>query len=236
MNPMVRHSRAIIAVALSLLLAACPAPRRPPPPAEAQEPTLRPAPGSQLYAVDSKASLARILVFRGGTLGQAGHNHVIASHDLQGKVYLAIDLKRTAFELTLPVHSLTVDEAQLRKEEGADFPPEVPEGARQGTRRNMLGAALLDGERYPVIKLIGAKASGAGERFKIDVSVGIKGQWHDVVVPVQLQKEGERLTATGEFALTHAQLGLQPFSIMLGAVKVQDEMQVKFRIVAVSSR
>src|SRR5205807_981076 len=84
----------------------------------------------------------------------AGHNHVIASHSLSGTVYVPGDLMRASFEIHVPVAELSVDEVALREREGsADFPPEVPEAARQGTRRNMLGAALLDGERHHEIVL-----------------------------------------------------------------------------------
>jgi hypothetical protein len=36
----------------------------------------------------------------------------------------------------------------------------------------------------------------------------------------------------GEFALRQSELGLTPFSAMLGALQVQDEMHLTFRLVA----
>src|SRR5688572_15494518 len=138
---MLRRLRAAIIVALSLALSACPAPRRPAPapqPAQPETPVLKPVPGAKLLQVVPADSLLRILVYRGGTLSQAGHNHVIASHDITGRVYLHEDIEKSAFELNIPVGTFTVDEAELRREEGADFPPEVPEPAKEGTRKNML--------------------------------------------------------------------------------------------------
>jgi len=40
------------------------------------------------------------------------------------------------------------------------------------------------------------------------------------------------LTATGEFPLRQSELGLTPFSAMLGALQVQDEMRIRLRVVA----
>ena len=59
----------------------------------------------------------------------------------------------------------------------ADFAPDVPEGAKAGTRRNMLGPALLDAEHNPEIVLhavglerpapAGGPAAGARMQFTI---------------------------------------------------------------------
>ena len=53
----------------------------------------------------------------------------------------------------VPVNELTIDEPAMREMAGPDFPPGVPQSARDGTRKNMLSEALLDGEKYPTIRL-----------------------------------------------------------------------------------
>jgi hypothetical protein len=42
------------------------------------------------------------------------------------------------------------------------------------------------------------------------------------------------LSATGSLELRQTALGLTPFSLMLGALQVQDQMRLKFRIIAVA--
>src|ERR1044071_4134735 len=93
------------------------------------------------FRVDSGDSLLTIQVYKGGPLSRAGHNHVIASHSMKGFVSVPEDLMRASFEIHIPVDELVVDEEDLRVEAGPDFPPKVPEEARVGTKRNMLGAA-----------------------------------------------------------------------------------------------
>ena len=51
------------------------------------------------YQVLGSESLLIVRVYRGGTLARAGHNHIVASHDLAGTVYVAADLSRSSFEL-----------------------------------------------------------------------------------------------------------------------------------------
>jgi hypothetical protein len=161
-------------------------------------------------------SLLIVRVYRGGTLARAGHNHIVASHDLSGTVYVATDLARSSFELELPVASLTVDEPELRAAQGADFAADVPDGARDGTRRNMLGPAVLDADHYPqnhtALRGLGLDAS----RLMAHVEIDIRGQVHTVTVPVSYTLKANELLAQGEFALKQTDLGLAPFTALLG--------------------
>ena len=190
------------------------------------------------YDIVPQESLLLVRVYRGGTLASAGHNHVIASHDLSGSVYLPDDVVRSSFEVHLPVSTLTVDEAALRAAEAsADFPPEVSEGAKGGTRHNMLGAALLDADQYPEIVLEALDLTAAdGGAVLARILCTVRGGQHVISVPVRYQRGAGTLTLSGETRLRQSDLGLTPFSAMLGALQVQDEMRISFRILARAAR
>jgi len=226
---------------LTLALGGCPLPRHAAPPAAAALPETPLPHLGRPYEVQPAQSALLILVYRGGALGAAGHNHLIASHDLSGAVYLPADLARSSFELHLPLASLTVDEPQLRAAQpGEDFPPGVPDSARAGTRHNMLGEALLDAAQYPQIELRALSVSvppgtAAGEAL-VRVQCEVKGERHAVSVPVHYELRGDMLTASGQFALRQTQLGLTPFSAMLGALQVQDEMRISLQVSARAAR
>ena len=231
--------RALGALFLTCLLAACLT--RPPPgpvPVSPRPALPRIAPHvGRPYEVAAAESLVTILVYRGGTLASAGHNHVIAWHTLTGTVYLPDDLLQSSFELHLAVAELTVDERELRSQESAaDFPPDVPQSARDGTRRNMLGAAVLDAEEYPevVLRAERLEAAGAGARGSVVawLDAQVRDQHHAISVPVRYELAGNTLTVTGEATLRQSELGLTPFTALMGALAVQDEMRVRFRIVA----
>jgi hypothetical protein len=75
--------------------------------------------GAPVYRVDPARSLVVIVVRRGGTLTQFGHDHVVASHDVGG--YIAPEAGRA--DLYVPLESLVVDEPALRSEIGLDTQP-----------------------------------------------------------------------------------------------------------------
>ena len=183
-------------------------------------------------AVDGAASLLTIRVYRGGALAAAGHNHVIASHALTGIVEFAEPLAASRVVLRLPVASLTIDEPALRAQAGADFASEVPDSAREGTRRNLLSPALLDGADFPEILLESTTVTPLPEGLRLTVEARVRGQRSSFEVPVALRLEGATLVATGALELRQSQLGLVPFSVMMGALQVQDAMRLEFRVVA----
>jgi polyisoprenoid-binding protein YceI len=206
----------------------------PPPPG-----SLQPRHEGRPYDVQPRESLLTILAFRGGALAKAGHNHVIASHDMSGTIYVPDDQSRSTFEVSVPVAQLAIDEPDLRAKEGPDFPTEVPDSAKEGTRRNMLSEALLNGAQYPDITLVSQHIrtpAAAGSPVQADVQVTIRGQAHTLSVPVTYSFEDSRLIVSGELPIKQTELGLTPFSAMLGALQVQDELRVRFRLVALQAQ
>jgi len=195
------------------------------------EPTAAPV-GAHEFQVVGEESLLQILVYRGGTMARLGHNHVIASHHLAGIVFVADDVTQTRFDIGIPVNELTIDEPAMREQAGADFPPGVPQSARDGTRKNMLSEALLDGEKYPEIRLRATDLVAAGEGFDVGVEITIKDQVRNVRVPVTIDRSAGALTARGEFPLKQSELGFKPFSVAMGTLLVLDEMRIRFEVVA----
>jgi polyisoprenoid-binding protein YceI len=237
--------RALGALFLTALLAACPTRPPPGPVPVGPGPALPPiAPHvGRPYEVVAAESLVTVRVYRGGTLASAGHNHVIASRTLAGTVYLPADLSRSSFELHLAVAELTVDERELRAQENAaDFPPDVPQSAREGTRRNMLGPAVLDAAAYPEVVLraerlaLESRPGAAAGELTAYAEAQVRDQRRSIALPMHYELAGEQLTVTGETTLRQSELGLAPFTALLGALAVQDEMRVRFRIVARAAR
>jgi polyisoprenoid-binding protein YceI len=222
--------------ALSVLLGGCPAhPSRPgSPPAQAVPAPAQPAHLGVPYDVVAGESLLTIQVYRGGPLAKAGHNHVIASRELAGTIYVPPDPTRTTFEIRLPVATLSVDEAPLREQAGQDFQAAVPDSAREGTRRNMLGQALLNAELFPqiVLRSQSIESGGAQGNLEVHLVAEVRQAPHAILVPVHYDMQPMQVRISGEMPLRQSDLGLTPFSAMLGALQVEDEMRVKFRIVA----
>jgi hypothetical protein len=219
-------------------LAGCPAHPRPAV-APAQPVTGAPAVAAHIgrpYDILPGRSLLTVRVYRGGALGGVGHNHIIASHALSGTIYVPAEPLEASFEVRISAAELTVDEPELRAQAGADFPPDVSESARAGTRRNMLGPALLDVAEFPDLvlsaeRLEPASAAQPGEVLA-HVRTEVRGAVRSIEVPVRYRLSGSELTVSVDGPLTQSELGLTPFSALLGALAVQDEMQVSIRLMA----
>jgi hypothetical protein len=224
---------------LALALAACGAPKArqggPQHPHEPVRPADLPLPG-KIYRVDAGQSELRVLVYRAGPLARLGHNHVVVNRALRGTVSLAEGA--SAFRLTVPAAGFAVDDAQARGEEGLDFAADVPDVAKSGTLQNMLGAAVLDADEFPVITVDSVAVTGAqgapdSGSMIATVSISVAGHESTVQAPFTLQSDSSRLSVTGSLGLRQSDLGLTPYSLMLGALQVQDQVTIKFKIIAV---
>ncbi len=178
-----------------------------------------------------------VLVYRAGPLAALGHNHVIACRCLTGTIHVPRDPVRASFDLRFAVAQLTVDDPAVRAaEHSPDFPPDVTPSARQGTRHNMLGAALLNAAKYSVIALrsAGSRPAPDGKAGDIvaQVLVQLEGEWHSVAVPLHYEIRDDGIAVSGEFPLKQTDLGLTPFSALGGGLQVRDGMKIWLRLVA----
>jgi hypothetical protein len=194
-----------------------------PPPAAAAEP-------SETWNVVS--SHLEVRVYRDGPMQKLGHNHFITSNALEGFIALRKPLTKSGFELRLPLESLVVDDPDARSGAGDDFANPVPEKDREATRHNMLGDAVLDVAKQAVLRLTAEELSGEPGSYRARVHVGLRGEERVVSVPFTLTIDGGKLTAHGNFKLTHADLGLVPFSVALGVLRVREDFAVDLRLEA----
>lgn len=192
----------------------------------------KPAPQASRYTLDAAASSLHILVYRGGTLARLGHNHVISSRSLQGKLWRGASLEDSGFSITVPVNDLIVDDADARAAEGPDFPLNVGEEARQGTKVNMMRDTLLDGARYPDISIQSTSLQGAPDAPEVIAELRIKDRTRPIALPVKLLSTQEGLRVQGEFEIKQTDFGITPLSVAMGALLVQDTIKIKFELVA----
>jgi hypothetical protein len=161
-----------------------------------------------------------------------GHNHLITSDALAGEIALRKPLEQSGFELTLPLESLVVDDAAARAAAGGEFAAPVPEKDRVATRRNMLGEMLLDAASQGVMRVSADSLAVGPDGYEARLRVALRGQEHVVAAPFTVSIEGDRLEARAAFKLTHAALGLEPFNVALGSLKVRDDFDVELTLEA----
>jgi hypothetical protein len=202
---------------------------------EAEEPRTDAAAATAgtVYGIDARQTDIRILVFRAGPLARLGHNHVISAGEVDGTVIVHTPLERSVFELRIPADSLRVDDPAQRREEGADFSTEPTDADVAGTTRNLLGERVLDSARYPTVTVAG-RLTTTGDSPSARVSIRVKGRSTERAVPVALVLDEHRLRVRGTFELSHEELGLAPFSALLGALQVAENLTLKFDVTALA--
>lgn len=207
-----------------LLLAGCAAPLAPPlPDAPAPYAPSREAAaaGATVYRIDPHASVITVVVRSGGPFARMGHDHAIAARNISG---FAAPGKGHA-DFSFRVDEMTVDEPAVRALAG--LPGAVPADAIAGTRANMLGR-VLEADRYPLVQLRAQQLGGAAGAMRLAVT--LHGVTRSIDVPVALDVTPEHLTAAGSFRLRQTEFGIRPMSVLGGALVVQDEIELTFRI------
>ena len=61
-------------------------------------------------------------------------------------------------------------------------------------------------------------------------SVSVKGLEHPVTFPVHIELSEDSFVASGQLDITHAELGLEPFTAAGGALSVRDLLVLKYEI------
>jgi polyisoprenoid-binding protein YceI len=185
------------------------------------------------YVVDAAQSDLHWLVYRAGAFSRFGHNHTVAVGDLSGSVLVnRDDLAKSRLELQFSVANLVVDDPALRSTLGEEFSSVPKEEDVAGTRRNMLSERVLDGDKYPQIRITGTGPVMAGAVQELAVEISMLGRVIDLKVPTEVTIEGDRLRAKGEFELNHADLGMEPFSVMAGALQVGEKLSFTYDVAA----
>jgi hypothetical protein len=230
--PLDMRNAIFAAVVAAALVAACTAPPPRLPTAEIRPPEGFPeqhyrqaaARGVPVFRIDPATSRIVIEVFRAGSLARLGHDHVIASHDVHG--FVAPSEGRS--DLYIALERLFVDEPELRAEAGFDTQPSADDVA--GTRGNMLRA--LDAARYPfaVIRIVRDPASGQDSPG--DVAITVHGATRTLRVPLHIDSGDVQIRVAGELSLRQTDFGIEPLSVLGGALRVQDTVKLRYRIEA----
>lgn len=207
-----------------LLLAACG--RQLAPPGPGPEPGSNPyraaaAAATDVYTVDPHDSLVAVTVRRAGLMARLGHDHVVASRTLAGHAAPGAGSADLSFRLD----EMTVDEPQLLRDAGIDKQPSAQ--AVEGTRTNMLGP-VLEAQRYPLVTLH-AQQQADGQ---LRVTVTLHGVTRALALPATVRVDAAQVTASGTARLKQTDFGITPFSVGGGLLSVQDELEVRYRVVA----
>jgi len=181
--------------------------------------------GKPVFRVDPAESLVVIEVRRSGSLARLGHDHVVASREVVG--YVAPDEGRA--DLYVALARMQVDEAALRAEAGFDTQP--TESDIEGTRGNML-EKVLEAEKFPFALISVSGASAKEKKTTLAVAITLHGYMRTLQVPAEIEADAEKVSVTGRLSFEQTDFGITPYSLLGGAIAVQNRVDLRFRIIA----
>jgi polyisoprenoid-binding protein YceI len=185
--------------------------------------------GEAVYRVDPQRSRIFIRTGRDGPMKGAGHDHVIASADVDGLVLISDDRSESRADLRLPLQQLVVDDPAYREKFGLE--PELPESAIEGTTRNMQDK-VLESNRFPWATASVRLLSMQETQAELDVTVTVHGTSLDYTVPADIDFDAGTLSVSGSMTVRHSDFGLTPFSAAGGLLRVAEDIEIVFEITA----
>lgn len=182
--------------------------------------------GAAVFRILPKESLVLVRVGRSGPMQRLGHEHAVASEDVQGLVQLSDDPAASRADIVMPLRNLLVDQPEHRAKLGLDDGPSAEDIA--GTYSNML--KVLEPALYPwamVHARIADEASGASV---LGISVTLHATSHEYLVPVEFSVTEDRLAVRGQLTLRHSDFNLTPFAAAGGLLRVADALDIRFEL------
>ena len=185
---------------------------------------LRVAGNSRVYRVDPQRSTIIIQTGREGPAARLGHDHAIASENIDGFVEVNADPAQSRADLAFAVRELIVDKPPYRDRLGLDTEPSDSDIA--GTYTNML--KVVPPDTHPWVKINATMA----EPGTLAVAVTLAGRSVNYLVPATIESDRQRATVTGSTTIRHEDFGLSPFSAAGGLLRVSEELGIRFDITA----
>jgi polyisoprenoid-binding protein YceI len=159
-----------------------------------------------------------ILTGVAGRAAKMGHRLTIGMNTWQASVRWA-GAEPTGVELAVDVDSL-----EVLGGEGGLTPLAGPE--KGVARSNALKS--LDAKKFPTIRFTADDVAKSPDGYRLTGTVEIHGKARPQVVDVKVDDQGDTLALSARVPVTQSDFGVKPFSLMMGALKVADEVTIDF--------
>lgn len=179
------------------------------------------------FTIDEKAGEVALFVKKKGALKAFAHDHDIVATVYTGSIAWspkAID--RSSVQLEIDTKALVVRDRELSADD------------RATVLEHMRAESVLDVAHFPKITfasqtVVAHEKDSAGRTPLTVVGVlTLHGVARQRRLEVVLEEKGDALVVTGEHAFLQSDHGIEPYSAAFGALAVQDEVKLVFKVVA----
>ena len=181
------------------------------------------------YELDASKTELIALLAPGGLPGLA-HPHVVVASQVTGSiVWDAESPAGSSVKLTFPTSGLRADDANLRKRESMG---ELSDKQREEINGNMRDEDQLSPKLFPNISFASTSVKPAADgTLEVKGKLSIRGVEKELTMPVTVKEKDGQFIGTGNAVIRHTDFKFKPYSAALGAVKNQDEITLKVRLV-----
>lgn len=173
---------------------------------------------SQSWSLNASAGELLILTGVAGPAAKTGHRLTIAMQSWQATVDWR-GKSPTGVDLTVAVDSL-----EVVKGEGGLTPLAGPE--KGIARSNALKS--LDAKKFPQIRFTATDITANADGYRLSGTVEIHGKSRPQVVDLKVEDRGESWAMSAQTTITQTDFGVKPYSLLMGAVKVADQVTIAF--------
>jgi polyisoprenoid-binding protein YceI len=179
------------------------------------------------FEVDTKSSHVYVRVLPDGR----GHAHGIVGQLASGSVTLGAT--EQAGELVFDLASFSADEPEARKYVGVEG--KVSDSDRRSVTKTMLGTQVLDTREHPkatytitAVTPLDGQAAGQPGQYRFEGRLNLHGAERSLRFDAKAEasKLDGAIELRGQFSLRQTDYKITPYSALLGALKVRDELSV----------
>ena len=170
-----------------------------------------------MWTLDSSDGSLLLTTGVTGPAAKMGHRLTIAV-DWQATVHWESD-EPISVELTVDVDSLAV-----QRGDGGVTGLSGPEKAL--ARSNALKS--LDAKRFPHIRFQADSIEKVDGGYRLDGTLEIHGTTRERAIELHVEESADGWQMSCDAVVSHAEFGIKPYSLMMGAMKVADEVAVSF--------
>ena len=170
------------------------------------------------WTLDSSSGELQILTGVAGRAAKMGHRLTIGVESWQASVQWQ-GQEPVSAELVVQVDSL-----QVLKGEGGVTPLAGPE--KGVARSNALKS--LDAKKFPQVRFSASQIARTADGYRLTGSLEIHGTTRPQVVDVKVEDRGDSVALSTQVPVTQTDFGVKPYSLLMGSMKVADEVTIAF--------
>ncbi|TXK43251.1 YceI family protein [Nonomuraea sp. C10] len=161
---------------------------------------------------------------RTGLGAKAGHDLTIEADRWRGEAVVDLDDPGASRV------SVEVEAGSLRVVSGTGGVKPLTDSDRRDIARNIQDKVLHTG-RFPAIAFRSRQVTGTRESFRVEGELTMAGQTRPLTLDCRF--DGERVR--GSATVTQSHWGVKPYSAFFGALKLDDDVEVRFDVELVSA-